>query len=816
MARRIRTLCPLWLAGATVMAASLVLLSGGEDTAAHEGHDTDMWEFTWNRGSTVTLDEYLFWHYNSYRRKHCAVYDFDSGECAAWVDSGVTRTRYADSCAARPSWVVAAVVSGQAVTPSAPSGATCNRHDSYREGSYKWEFAGHATAYAGDTSSTIRNSIPQPWVRESGTQRCRLPITGIQSAATSTNTDPPGGASTVIRASKAQPSRGSPVRCGWWSGARRHPPDTSASTAPPTTPAGGGSWSGTCSFSFTAGRAYSRELPTHSGGQVSGYSYSGGRPGGMSVTVSPPRIAGTPTGSGTFSGTLTARMSGGTEDASVSCTFRVSGGPTTTTTPRPTRESGWTSACYEKMQLGELLGDRRNPEIPLPWYNGADRIYHSGQLPRGVKRVRIDGEQFLYGQVQQVGTFTGRVTAWRSRARLSTQDCLIVVTGGTWNPSVCEFFLEVGASYDLRMPRLRGVLVDRYYATGGLPPGLSVSPSGVVSGSPTSEGSWTPSWRAVIDGVSTRPSITCTFHVAAPAPPGWSGTCSWTFTVGYSYTRTLPVASGATIHLWTGGVPGGMRMRFVSSGGVWAQQLSGTPATEGLWEGTLAPSRPRPEGVDDLWCSFEVLPGPDADACSLTIPSAEIDRISDEIEWRSDLPMTDAHTAIPGGDSYLFTTGDPGVGGRSPRIWPWWSSDAALTVTDTTGCEWRMVEVLSAARPLFPWYGNDLDVIRLVAPAIHTQWQAMTAAQRAEVEATGRRALRGVGLGTPEEEKWLGSSCQPGDVPETGCVWGIPFPGVWQWSLTVRYRSPADFRQRDLTIAAGATRLWRFADQAGG
>ena len=59
------------------------------------------------------------------------------------------------------------------------------------------------------------------------------------------------------------------------------------------------------------------------------------------------------------------------------------------------------------------------------------------------------------------------------------------------------------------------------------------------------------------------------------------------------------------------------------------------------------------------------------------------------------------------------------------------------------------------------------------------------------------------------------ANCEPGDTPATDCVWGVPFPGVWQWSLTIRYRSPDDYRQRDLTIASGATRFWRFADLAG-
>lgn len=810
MARRIRISATLWLGAASALAVSLMLLASGSESVAHEGHDTEMWEFAWNRGTTERLLRYRFWHFNAYTRHACSLHDMFTLDCVEWGDTGETRTRPEDSCAASPEWVVAALDANRnQEEPSPPTGATCNRHDTYRDGEDQWVFSSHETRRIGVDRST-------------GPLHCRLPGTNIQSASTSTNTDPPGGESPVYRSSQAQPSRGSPARCGWWSGARRHPPETAPTTTPPvttpppTTPADG-SWSGKCSLSFTAGRFYSRELPTHSGGQVSSYSYSGGRPRGMTVTNSPPRIAGTPSGAGTFSGTLKARMSGGAEDATLSCTFRVAGSTETTTTTisRPTQEPGWTGACYETFQLGELLGDRRNPEIPLPWYNGADKTYHSGRLPRGVKRVRIEGEQYLYGQAQEIGTFSGRLTAWRGRTRLSTQDCVIAVTGGTWNPSVCEFFLEVGASYDLSMPRLRGVLVNRYYPAGGLPPGLSSS-SSRVRGSPTSEGSWSVSWRAVVSGVSTRPSITCTFSVFDPAPPGWSGTCDWTFTAGYSYTRLLPVASGATIHRWTGDIPDGMLMRLVRSGGVWAQRLSGTPTAEGLWEGAVAPYNPRPEGVDDLECSFEVLPGPDAAACSLTIPTAEIERISDEIEWRSDLPRANAHAGIPGGDSYLFTTGDPGVGGGSPRIWPWWSSDDALTVTDTSGCEWRMVEVLSAARPLFPWYGNDLDVIRRVAPAMHAQWQAMTLAQRAEVEATGRRALRSVGLGTPEDGTWLGNGCQPGDVPSAGCVWGLPFPGVWQWSMTVRYRSPDDSRQRDLTIASGATRFWRFADQVGG
>ena len=823
MARRSLRSPKVWLPGAAAAAlavlAVLVLLV--PDSSAHPGHTGKQYRFSWNRGSTVTLDQWQFWHWNRYRKQLCFRTSRYDRQCDGWRNTDTYRERKADSCAARPEWVQSKVVKGVEKRPSPPSSATCNRHGAYFEGNAKWIFVSHRTAATGRT-------------RAGTERRCRLPITGIQSSSTSTNTSPPGGASTVYRTSRTQPGRGSPARCGWWSGARLHSPDrtttstlpattttssittiTTATTTTTTTAPRSGKWSGRCSFLFQAGHSYSSKLPTHSGTRVSGYSYSGERPGGMAMKLSPPQITGTPTRSGTFVGTLRARMAGG-RDATLRCYFRVSGSTVnTTTTTRPARNTGWTGSCHVTMRLGSNYGDRRNPEEALPWYEGADEVRYSGKRPRGVNHTRIRGKGYLYGTPAEIGTFKGTVSAWRGRKHLSTRDCLIVVSGGAWNPAACRFNLRVGSSYNLAMPRYSGVPVERYYPAGALPPGLSTSASR-LSGSPTSAGSWSVSWTAAIDGVSARPAIICTFYVTGSVSSEWSGTCHWTFTVGYAYTRLLPVADGATTHAWTGGVPDGMRMRYVKSEGVWAQQLSGTPTAEGLWIGTVRPGNPRPPGVENLDCSFQVLPEPTVVQCSRTIPATEIDRIRGKIEWRSDFPRTGAHPELPGGGNYLLTTGDPGVGGGSPRVWPWWPSGDALTVTDTTDCEWRMTEIISAARPLFPWYRTDLTVIRRVSPAMHTQWQAMTSDQRTEVEAIGRQVLRRVGLGAPENEKWLGNACQSGDTPETDCIWGLPFPGVWQWSLTVRYRSPDDSDERSLTIASGATRFWRFGDQVGG
>lgn len=273
-------------------------------------------------------------------------------------------------------------------------------------------------------------------------------------------------------------------------------------------------------------------------------------------------------------------------------------------------------------------------------------------------------------------------------------------------------------------------------------------------------------------------------------------------------TRLLPVAPPASRYVWSGDEPTGMRMRYVNVGGVWAQQLSGTPTAVGVWTGTLAARNPTPGGVADLDCSFEVIAG--TAACSLTIPADQMASVRAAVGWQ-----TDVAGSGPGGSSYTITTGDPAAGGGSPRIWPAWAADADLTVTDTSGCVWTMIEVISSAHPLFVWYSPDRSSVRSVSAGLGAQWDAMTTAQRQEVERAGRALLARVGLGAPEDNLSVGGSCASGDNQEQDCVWGIPFPGVWQWALVVRYESTQDGADRDLTVMSGTSRFWKFADVAG-
>ena len=639
----------VWRPGpaAAVLVGVVLLLVPSPDSAAHDGHTDDLWKWTWRAGSTERLAEYQFWHYNAYREQRCTRYNHYTGDCDGWTDTGQTRERPQDACAARPEWVEAAVVGGNQQVPSAPSGSTCNRHDSYLEGANQWVF---------DTHETVRKRPNQP--TRDGALRCRLPGSGIQSATTNTNTSPPGGSSVVYTTDQTRPDKDH--HCGYWSGPVAHTADVTPITEPEgtttTTEAGPGNWSGSCSYDFTVGTSASQPLPTYSDSRVSGYSYSGTPPAGMSMSGSSSlTLSGRPSSiTGTLAvsrGTITASISGG-DDETLACVFRVRTTTVTTEPERPPVEAGWSGECYEELELGEYYGTRQDPEIYLPYYLGSswdDRHSYSGQRPRGIFGVSGDGEAALAGTALQPGTFNGWVNARVGRVR-HRAPCVIYVDPGRWVPEVCEFFLEVDRVYDITMPYLVGPRVDSYYSTGSLPPGLTQE-GYRIKGIPAVEGVWSPNWVAAIADVSSRdrPSTTCTFYVEQSTPPGWSGICDWTFTVGNSYTRILPVADTATIHLWTGDVPEGMRMRFVRTAeGVYTQQLSGTPTSEGTWTGTLTPYNTS-EDVDPIDCSFEVLPGPDIVECSRTIPSDQIDAVRDAVEWRTDVPRAAAHSDIPGG-----------------------------------------------------------------------------------------------------------------------------------------------------------------------
>ena len=190
-----------------------------------------------------------------------------------------------------PEWVEAAVVGGNQQVPSAPSGSTCNRHDSWTSRAQTQVGLRHPR----DCTGNVRTSRP-------GTALLRCRVAGVGNPvgrSTNTNTSPPGGSVCGVHRHEHRPEPvpriGTALRLVDWSRASHdHTPVTTVTPHRPsrtrarttTTRRRGPSnpvWSpGSCSYDFTVGTSavFARRLPTYSDSRVSGYSYSGTPPAG--------------------------------------------------------------------------------------------------------------------------------------------------------------------------------------------------------------------------------------------------------------------------------------------------------------------------------------------------------------------------------------------------------------------------------------------------------------------------------------------------------------------------------------------------------
>ena len=114
---------------------------------------------------------------------------------------------------------------------------------------------------------------------------------------------------------------------------------------------------------------------------------------------------------------------------------------------------------------------------------------------------------------------------------------------------------------------------------GSLPPGLSISSSGVVSGTPTKDGSFKVV-VVVTDSASpaAQTSANYTLVIAPPPPPVITSTTAPAFTLGVLYAGFPFIATGGTPpYTWSEGGTLPTGMTFSSTSGV----LSGTPTATG-------------------------------------------------------------------------------------------------------------------------------------------------------------------------------------------------------------------------------------------
>src|SRR5690606_37982761 len=121
--------------------------------------------------------------------------------------------------------------------------------------------------------------------------------------------------------------------------------------------------------------------------------------------------------------------------------------------------------------------------------------------------------------------------------------------------------------------------------SGSLPPGLTLSSAGVLSGTPTAVGTYT---GEVTASNGTAPNATQAFSItiaAAPEPPTITSAPPGNGTVGVAYSPLLRATGTEPISfaLTAGSLPPGLTL---SSAGV----ISGTPTTVGTYIGQVTAS----------------------------------------------------------------------------------------------------------------------------------------------------------------------------------------------------------------------------------
>jgi PKD repeat protein len=314
----------------------------------------------------------------------------------------------------------------------------------------------------------------------------------------------------------------------------------------------------------STGTAYSQVL-TGSGG-VAPYTFtisSGSLPGGLTLSSSG-TLSGTPTALGTFNfAVLVTDASGCSNSQNYSIT--VSCG--TVALSPVTLPGGTIGVAY-----GQTITASRGT-APFTF------AVSSGTLPAG---LALSPAGSLTGTPTAAGTFNFAVRATDANGCTGTQNYSIVVACPTITLSPATLPSgTVGIAYSQTITASGGVGPYSFTVTNGaLPTGLTLSPGGVLSGTPTTTGNFTfivtgtdangcSASRGYSVSIATEPCPTITLSPSS-FPAG---------TVGTPYSQTITPSGGTapySLSVPSGTLPGGLTL---SASGV----LAGTPTLGGVF-----------------------------------------------------------------------------------------------------------------------------------------------------------------------------------------------------------------------------------------
>jgi len=311
----------------------------------------------------------------------------------------------------------------------------------------------------------------------------------------------------------------------------------------------------------TQGQAYNQPVQATGGTGALTWSLVAGAgtlPAGLNIDSTTGAIAGTPTAAGTSSFTVRVQDAGGLSDTqALSITINLPAGPivTTTTLPAGTLGQAYNQTVHASGGVGSLT-----------WSISA------GTLPANLGLDQTTG--VISGTPTVAGTFNFTVRVQDAANRSDTQALSIVIN--LINPPVVTTTAlpggTVGQAYNQTLQATGGIGILTWTISGGsLPAMLSLSPGGVISGTPTNTGTANFTVR-VTDTLNQ--SDTQTLSIAVSAALAISTNSLPDAEVGKNYNKDVQSSGGVGPFTWsvTPSLPDGLNLN-TSTG-----QVMGTPA----------------------------------------------------------------------------------------------------------------------------------------------------------------------------------------------------------------------------------------------
>lgn len=334
------------------------------------------------------------------------------------------------------------------------------------------------------------------------------------------------------------------------------------------TPASGG-------LSASAGVAYSQAF-TVSGG-VAPYAYSlvvnsGTMPTGLSFNTGTGVLSGAPLTTGVVNFTVTATdHSTGTGPYSTSGTYTL-----TTSAPSVTVSPSTLTAATAGVAYSQTV-TASGGATPYTY------AVTSGALPAGLSLNGTTG--VISGTPTAGGTFNPTITATDANGFTGTRAYSLSVNAATISLSPATLAnATIGTAYNQAVTASGGIPAYTYAVTAGaLPAGLTLTSTGVLSGTPTAGGTFNFTITGTDSSTGTGPyssSRVYTLTVGVPTLAITPASGSLSGTAGTAYSRTFTASGGTSPYTYAltitaGTMPAGMSFNIATA------TLSGTPTSAG-------------------------------------------------------------------------------------------------------------------------------------------------------------------------------------------------------------------------------------------